>query len=267
MKRVFLLVSLATAALAISQNASAGAVTGNVAVVSDYVVRGITQTWGGPAIQGGLDYAADNGLAVGVWGSNVSKNSYPGGGAEVDVYGSYGQEFGDGWSWRAGLHSYLFPGANLDRGSPALPSRRFDTLEANLALTWKALTLTYNRALTDYFGADVEQGYRGASRGTSYLQLDLDLPLADQWDLALHAGRTFYTTELVVPTAGGAVDPSYNDFGATLRWQPEKHWSVSAGVIYASHGAFYRDTVSFTDPSRVHDIGGVRAVVMLQSTF
>ena len=52
------------------------------------------------------------------------------------------------------------PGGNLDRAKPPLSSRRFDTLEANLAVGWRWLTLTYNRALTDYFRADVLDAVR-----------------------------------------------------------------------------------------------------------
>lgn len=267
MKYGFPRFAAAAAFMACATAALAGDLTGNAAVVSDYEVRGLTQTWGRPAVQGGLDYTAANGLAAGVWGSNVGKNSFPGGGAEIDVYGSYGQPINSDWSWRAGLHSYFYPGANLDRSNPPLGSRRFNTLEANLALSWKWLTLTYNRALTDYFGADMEQGYRGDSRGTSYLQVDADLPLADKWDLALHAGHTFYTTTLVVPLAGGATDPSYSDFGATLKWQFRPHWSASVSAIYATNAAFYRHTVSFLDGNDVHALGGARAIVMVQATF
>lgn len=267
MKRVFPRFAVAAALLAGATTALAGDLTGNAAVVSDYQVRGLTQTWGRPAVQGGLDYTAANGLAAGVWGSNVSDNSFPGGSTELDVYGSYGQPISGDWSWRAGLHSYFYPGADLGRAHPPLGSRRFNTLEANVALTWKWLTLTYNRALTDYFGADVEQGYRGSSRGTSYLQIDADLPLATHWDLALHAGHTFYTTSLALPLAGGATDPSYSDFGATLRWQFAPHWSASVGAIYATNSAFYGRTASFMDGSDLHALGGARAIVMVQATF
>src|SRR4029078_13430389 len=61
--------------------------TGNVAVVSDYVFRGIKQTWGHPAIQGGGDLTMKNGFAAGFWASRISERSYPGGAMELDLYG------------------------------------------------------------------------------------------------------------------------------------------------------------------------------------
>jgi uncharacterized protein (TIGR02001 family) len=243
------------------------AVTGNVAVTTDYMFRGLTQTRGRPAIQGGADYTGANGFAAGFWASGISQRSYPGGAMELDLYGSYGRAFAGDWSWRAGLYGYVYPGANLDRANPPLPSRSLDTLEANLAVSWKWLTLKYNRALTDYFGADVEEGYRGDSRGTEYFQLDAALPLAGNWRLALHAGHTHYSTALVTPLANGARSPDYSDFGATLKYPLNAHCSLSGGVTRATHAAFYRRTASLLDPDDIRDVGGSRGFVMLLGNF
>ena len=119
------------------------AVTGNVAVVSDYMFRGITQTWGRPAIQGGGDLTMKNGFAAGFWASSISERSYPGGALELDLYASYGANLNDDWSWRAGLYGYVYPGGNIDQAKPPYASRSFNTLEGNAALTWKWLTLKY----------------------------------------------------------------------------------------------------------------------------
>jgi len=64
-----------------------GTLTGNINVVSKYILRGITQTYGpkladgskgtdgpemdSPALQGGLDYVLKNGLYVGYWFSTL----------------------------------------------------------------------------------------------------------------------------------------------------------------------------------------------------
>lgn len=240
--------------------------SGNVALTTDYVFRGLTQTWGRPAVQGGADLDA-GGFHAGFWGSSISGRSYPGGVLELDLYADYGRSPAPGWSWRVGLYGYVYPGANLDRARPALPSRSPNTLEANAALSWKWLTLKYSRALTNYFGVDVEQGYDGDSKGTGYLQLDAVVPLDDAWSLALHAGRTHYTTWLVAPLASGATDPSYTDLGATLKYRFAAHWSASLGITHAGNGAFYRRTASFLDFVDVRDVGGTRGFLMLQGTF
>jgi len=242
-------------------------VTWNVAAVSDYMFRGLTQTWGRPAVQGGGDLALKNGFAAGFWGSSISKKSYPGGAMELDLYASYGNSFNKDWSWRAGLYGYVYPGGNLDNARPPLASRQFNTLEANVALTYKWLTLKYNHSLTDYFAIDTEQGYRGDSQGTQYIQLDASVPINDTWSLALHAAHTHIPTSLVAPLASGTTDPDYNDFGVTLKSQFATHWSASLGLTYADNDAFYGYTASFLDGTDTRDVGGSRGFLMLQGTF
>ncbi|BFI95363.1 MAG: hypothetical protein RSP_08730 [Rhodanobacter sp.] len=270
MKSHVILFPLAALALAASMpapaaDAPAATVTGNVAVVSDYMFRGLTQTWGHPAIQGGADLALANGFAAGFWGSAISENSYPGGSMELDLYASYGASINQDWSWRAGLYGYVYPGANLDKAG--LPARSLNTGEANLALSWKQFTLKYNYALTDYFGADVEQGYRGDSKGTSYTQLDASFPFGQAWSLTLHGGYTHFTTVLAVPNAYGARNPDYADFGATLKDQFSTHWSASVGITHATNDRYYRRTSSFMNVNDVRNVGGTRGFVMLQGTF
>lgn len=238
--------------------------TGNVALTSDYVFRGLTQTWGGPAIQGGADLAPGNGLSAGFWGSSVSDKSYPGASLELDLYASYGHAINDDASWRVGLYSYLYPNGNLDH--VGLPSRSFDTFEANAALSWKWLTLKYSIALSDYFGIDTGMGYRGDSKGTGYLELNAAIPLDEAWSVALHAGHTNFATRLATPLADGTSDPDYSDFAATLKWQFAPRWSASVGVTYADNRAFYGRTASFEDAS-ILNVGGTRGIATLQANF
>lgn len=264
--RILVIATLAAALVpGLANSMSASNVTGNVALTSDYIFRGLTQTWGRPAIQGGADYANPNGFAAGFWGSSISERSYPGGAMELDLYASYGRSINRDWSWRAGLYAYVYPGADLDQAG--LPSRSLNTAEANIALSWKQFTLKYNRALTDYSGVDTEQDYRGDSRGTSYLQLDAAFPLNDAWSLALHAGHTHYSTTLATPLANGARDPGFGDVGATLKYQVATYWSLSAGLAYATNANFYRRTSSFLDASDTRNVGGLRGFLMLQGSF
>jgi uncharacterized protein (TIGR02001 family) len=256
---------VAGTALADAANDADYAVSGNVALVSDYMFRGLTQTWGRPAIQGGGDLALKNGFAAGFWGSSITDKSYPGAALELDLYASYGRQIDDDWSWRVGLYSYLYPNGNLDDAGFA--SRSFDTTEANAALTWNWLTLKYSTSLTDYFGIDTEQGYRGDSKGTGYLELNAAIPLNDAWSLALHAGRTNVSTRVATPLSNGEDDPDYDDLGATLKWQFATHWSASLGATYADNHAFYGHTASFRNGSDTKDVGGTRGFAMLQGTF
>ena len=46
--------------------------TANVGIFSQYIFRGLSQTAGKPAIQGGFDYAHSSGFYAGTWASNAS---------------------------------------------------------------------------------------------------------------------------------------------------------------------------------------------------
>lgn len=76
----------------------------NVGLYSDYIWRGVTQTDGELAIQGGFDLSHDSGLYIGNWNSNVV------GGTEVDLYGGVSNElFDSGLSYDVGFIRYLYP--------------------------------------------------------------------------------------------------------------------------------------------------------------
>jgi uncharacterized protein (TIGR02001 family) len=61
-------------------------VTWSLALTSDYVFRGITQTDYDPALQAGLTYSWDNGIYVGGWTSNVDFADSNGPDIEFDTY-------------------------------------------------------------------------------------------------------------------------------------------------------------------------------------
>ena len=82
----------------------------NVAIVSNYVFRGISQTDKGPAIQGGFDYTYNPlSLYVGTWGSNVSSDGYNGASMELDIYAGWRPSF-DNLTLDIGALGYLYPG-------------------------------------------------------------------------------------------------------------------------------------------------------------
>jgi len=92
----------------------------NVALTSDYVFRGFTQTDEGWAIQGGFDINHGSGFSVGVWGSNVkfleNDTVAPEDRAdiEIDLYVGYGNELDSGFSYDLSALYYLYPGAGSD---------------------------------------------------------------------------------------------------------------------------------------------------------
>jgi len=89
---------IATAMLATTSVAQAE-ISANVAMASDYVFRGLSQTDNQMALQGGFDYEHDSGLYIGTWASNVSQDFFNEDGSndpqlEVDLYAGYSGEIG-----------------------------------------------------------------------------------------------------------------------------------------------------------------------------
>lgn len=108
---------IATSLMAAS-TATMAEISGNVALVSDYVFRGASQTDNQMALQGGFDYEHDSGLYVGTWASNVdssffnsdSLNSGTDPQIELDLYAGFSSEFGNGIGYDLGYLRYEYPG-------------------------------------------------------------------------------------------------------------------------------------------------------------
>lgn len=79
----------------------------NMALTSDYVWRGTSQTDNGPAIQGGFDFAHGSGFYIGVWGSNVDFKDDAN--IELDLYGGYSTELSSGIGIDVGAIHYDYP--------------------------------------------------------------------------------------------------------------------------------------------------------------
>ena len=111
--RNLLIFSVLTAASAAPAFAQEVAVSGNVALTTDYAFRGISQSDESPAVQGGFDAAfGDSGVYAGAWASNINFGT---GGAnlELDLYGGYKFAVG-GIAMDVGVIGYFYPGASDD---------------------------------------------------------------------------------------------------------------------------------------------------------
>jgi uncharacterized protein (TIGR02001 family) len=100
----------ASAGLATVAQAADSSLTANAAVTNNYIWRGVTQTNDQAAVQGGIDYAV-GGFGIGAWASNVDFGSDTANdtGTELDLYASYGFDFGDAGSLELGYIAYTYP--------------------------------------------------------------------------------------------------------------------------------------------------------------
>ncbi len=102
--------SVAPMAAFAQDNPLPGSVTGNVALVSDYMFRGVSQTSNEATVQGGLDWDTGMGFHFGTWASGLNFADGNQATTEFDLYGGYGGKI-DNFSYDVGATYYWYPGA------------------------------------------------------------------------------------------------------------------------------------------------------------
>ncbi|MFT4179677.1 MAG: TorF family putative porin [Thermomonas sp.] len=148
--------ALALAGIAAASTAHAGT-SGSVAVTSDYLFRGVTQTNKKPALQGGVTWTADSGFYVGGWGSSISwlSDADPAVSSQVELDGfvGYSGKFGESdVGFDVGANYYWYPGSYPSGYNSA------NTLELYAGVTYKVLSAKYWHSTTDLFGIPDSDG-------------------------------------------------------------------------------------------------------------
>jgi uncharacterized protein (TIGR02001 family) len=161
--------------------ASAG-VTGNIGVFSRYVLRGITVPGtedDGAVVQGGFDYAADNGIYLGYWGSNLGySDGSTAVGFENDLYGGWGGKAGD-FSYSIGIIQYYYLHVSKSNGLEVNPSVGYGPVTFGLKYSTEDVawanqgdiywTLGYSAALPADFGISATAGYYTYKKSGKYI--------------------------------------------------------------------------------------------------
>lgn len=176
MRKSILSLSVAAALAApLLAAAESSPITGNMALVSEYRFRGIDQTFGKPALQGGFDYSHASGVYLGNWNSNVNPGAgYNGANLEMDFYGGWKGAFGD-FGVDAGAIYYWYPGSNPD----------VENTEVYVGGSWRTLSLKYFHAVDDYFSVP-------NTKNSWYLDLSFTHDLGAGWGLVAHYGMFEY---------------------------------------------------------------------------
>jgi uncharacterized protein (TIGR02001 family) len=215
----------------------------NVGVTSNYLFRGISQTHGNPAIQGGVDYAHSSGLYAGVWASNIEwvKNALGKGSTEVDFYGGFKKAFAEDWTYDIGLihYNYMNKGRSTAfTGTTAVsPLNNPNTTEVYGAIGYKWITVKYSQAISKNFIGWVPtttaggNDYSRNTRGSNYLEINAAYDLGDGWGISGHIGSQ-KVKNLVATTVGPITDANYTD------WNIGVTKDVGFGVV----GLTYSDT-------------------------
>jgi uncharacterized protein (TIGR02001 family) len=149
----------------------------NVAVVSDYRYRGISQTRLQPALQGGVDYVNNpTGVYVGAWATNIKWIKDGGGDAsyEFDVYAGKRGQITETVSYDVGALYYAYPSNSL--------STNANTFELYAQISAGPFSVKYSHATSNLFGT-------ADSKNSGYLDGQFNYDVYDGFVLNLHAGH------------------------------------------------------------------------------
>lgn len=194
-------------------------VTGNVALVTDYRFRGLSQSSGDFAVQGGVTVAHSSGFYVGTWASSLDfkvldanfapftpfEDVY--GNVEVDIFGGWTGAVTPGVTLDVGLLYYAYPGGKIGKAEFFEPYASVSgtvgpvTGKLGVAYAWKTEALDFN--------------LDGDDDDNLYVFFDLSGGIPDTpVSLAAHVGYT-----------KGALSPKFAT-GQTLDYAGGWDWSV-----------------------------------------
>lgn len=239
--------------------AAAHTLSGNAGLFSEYRFRGIAQTFGQPALQGGIDYAHSSGLYAGNWNSNVNSGAgYPNGNLEMDFYGGYKIAIGDVGLDVGGIY-YAYPGSELN-------GKTVKNGELYVGTSWKFLSAKYYYAVTDYFNAKGPNGEK--TDGTGYLDIAASVDLGAGWGLNAHIGHLSFRK---------VANASYTDWRLGVS-KDINGWLIGLSYVDTNawgdcaHGEFYcisnnLDSTGNQNGSKRMNAGQATGVLSVSRTF
>jgi uncharacterized protein (TIGR02001 family) len=232
-------------------------ITANVGLFSEYIFRGITQTAGKPAVQGGFDLGHSSGFYAGTWASNISWlqdfGAYSRSSLEWDFYGGFKHNIGDSdFFYDVGGYYYYYPGTRVAGAANA------DTFEVYGALGWKWVSAKLSYATTNYFGT---KPTGQDTDGTYYIDVSAAYPFGDSGvSLLAHYGYLDVNND-----GSGNTKAGYSD------WKIGVSYVVPEGMLKGTEiGAYYTDSDAnsafYTDLTG-YDTSKGRGVVYVKKTF
>lgn len=180
MKRV-MINAIAVALSMSATNIARAEFSANVALTSDYVFRGISQTDEQPAIQGGFDYNHASGLYAGIWGSNVDFGEDTGDGLgrraqmELDLYAGFASKLANRLGYDVGVIYYSYPGAGSGRNY-------------NFTEVYGKLSYDFGPAAANV-GVNYSNDFFASSGNAAYYYGEVEVPVGKRLKVGAHIGR------------------------------------------------------------------------------
>lgn len=246
--------------------ASWGAIAGSVAITSDYVFRGISQTQGGPALQGSLEYTKEFGMFTPYAGTFLSNVDFPDPvnntdlkmDWELDLYFGLRAAPVENLTLDVGYIKYYYPSDKM----PANNSLSFDWSEV------------YLKGIYDFGFAKTTLGWwhsqnysSGAGKG-DYYSANVDVPLPWELTATAHIGR------LNIKNENNLGLPDYTDWSLGVARPFDFLWGSTVALTYSDTNVTRTSTItnqsdgaSGTIDNRFYNTAAPRIFLSVTKTF
>lgn len=200
--------------------------SGSLAVTSDYIQQGLSQTLGEPALQGGLRAQIDEKWTVGAWASTIHRYERIGSGTELDLYAARAWKISPEWIAALTATHYFYP------DDPAPAGYDYDELSASLGYR---STLFATVAWSPNYS---DASYRGVAEDRSALSYELSAnqPIRGNWS--------------------GNAGVGYRDVSELF---DERYWYGHAGLMLAARRLTLHLTYTYVAPNARRLFGDERA--------
>jgi uncharacterized protein (TIGR02001 family) len=243
----------------------------SVSLVSDYIWRGQSQTWGNPAVQAGIEADHISGAYAGFWASNVSSNWLPNANVETDWSLGFRNTFATDFKYDVGGTYIYYPDADFSKtGLFQYQKSKLNSLELYGSLGWKWFTVKGGYMPTKFYGwnknnsgtaaygannpsfaGDTHAGVTGNTNGSYYYMASAsyDVPAVSGLNVAAEIGR-----QTIADSTG--LDWTWYKVGVTKTfadtWAVNAFYTATTGSsAYEKFASFANNTTSNVDTSKV----------------
>lgn len=250
----------------------------SISLVSDYIFRGQSQTWGKPAAQISVEADHKSGFYAGFFASNVSDEWLPGANLETDWYGGFRGSFASDFGYDVGGIYYYYPGANWDESGFNSKSNSLNTVEVYAAVSYKTFSLKGGRTLTEYWGwnnnnsgvgscptpngfnGDCAAGVKpgGNTNGSYYFETNGSYEIFPTWTISGQIGRQWIS-------AASGLDITYHKLGLTKAFSTG--WSVGAFYSGTNTPDAYENFLSLRNTTSKSDIAKNTGFISVTKAF
>lgn len=200
--------------------------SGSLALTSDYVQQGLSQTRGEPALQGSLRAQVDEHWTLGAWASGIDRYDGPGANLEIDLYAARSWRITPDWIASLSATHYFYP--------DDVPYVRYDYDELAASVGYRSALFATVAWSPNYADAS----YRGiaADRSAVSYELSANQPIVGGW--------------------AGNVGVGYRDLSELF---DERYWYGHAGVMHSAQRLTLHLTYTYVDRNARRLFGHERA--------